>query len=308
MHVNRGRQLRPVPRPDQPDGRGAPRPAAEHGLLPGLPPQSRSQPAAARQGLQPDLDWNEPGAAKSSCGRRFVQEWKVEPLAKLLRLPPMKPFHLQLCPGPDRAPSTGAAWTNWPTRPAFREWVEREFPEGASELADPVSRRHFVKIMSASFLLAGLGPARCRRPEEKIHPFAKMPEDYVHGVPQYYATAMPDAARRACRWWSSRTTAGPSRSKAIPEHPGQQRRAPIATPRPRSSISTIRTAPRDSCAGGNDDHPRGAIDFLDELAKRFAANGGEGSVFPAGAEQFAVARPAADSCSAQVPEGAVVRL
>ena len=73
----------------------------------------------------------------------------------------------------------------------FRRWVEREFPAGASELTDPVSRRHFVKIMSASFLLAGLGVTGCRRPVEKIQPFSKLPEDYVHGVPQFYATARP---------------------------------------------------------------------------------------------------------------------
>jgi molybdopterin-containing oxidoreductase family iron-sulfur binding subunit len=80
--------------------------------------------------------------------------------------------------------------------PEFRQWVEREFPEGASEWSDPVSRRHFVKIMSASFLLAGvgLGASGCRRPEQKILPFAKMPENYVHGVPKYYATAMPTRA------------------------------------------------------------------------------------------------------------------
>jgi molybdopterin-containing oxidoreductase family iron-sulfur binding subunit len=77
--------------------------------------------------------------------------------------------------------------------PEFREWAEREFPAGAAELTDPVSRRHFVKIMSASFLLAGAGLAGtgCRRPEQKILPFARMPEGYVHGVPQFYATAMP---------------------------------------------------------------------------------------------------------------------
>src|SRR3974377_1895226 len=77
--------------------------------------------------------------------------------------------------------------------PEFRQWVEREFPEGASEWNDPVSRRHFMKIMSASFLLGGLGRAGsgCRRPVEKIMPFSKMPENYTHGVPQYYATAMP---------------------------------------------------------------------------------------------------------------------
>src|SRR5215472_13912812 len=75
--------------------------------------------------------------------------------------------------------------------PEFREWVEREFPAGASEWTDPVSRRHFVRIMSASFLLGGLGLAGsgCRRPVEKIFPFGQMPENYVHGVPQYYATA-----------------------------------------------------------------------------------------------------------------------
>src|SRR6267154_5390051 len=75
----------------------------------------------------------------------------------------------------------------------FKEWVEREFPAGASEWTDPVSRRHFTKIMSASFLLAGLGLAGggCRRPVEKLEPFGKMPENYVHGVSQFYATAMP---------------------------------------------------------------------------------------------------------------------
>src|SRR5436190_15942723 len=79
------------------------------------------------------------------------------------------------------------------TTAEFREWMHREFPAGASELTDPVSRRHFVKIMSASFLLAGVGFAGsgCRRPVEKLEPFGKMPENYVHGLPQYYATAMP---------------------------------------------------------------------------------------------------------------------
>ena len=59
--------------------------------------------------------------------------------------------------------------------PEFKEWLEREFPAGASELTDPVSRRHFVKIMSAGFMLAGLGigATGCRRPEDKLMPFGK---------------------------------------------------------------------------------------------------------------------------------------
>ena len=34
--------------------------------------------------------------------------------------------------------------------PAFKEWVEREFPAGASEL-NGVNRRSFMKVMAASF-------------------------------------------------------------------------------------------------------------------------------------------------------------
>jgi len=75
--------------------------------------------------------------------------------------------------------------------PEFRKWVESEFPAGATELIDPVTRRHFMKIMSASFLLAGVGLTGCRRPVSNILPFSKQPEGYLHGVPQYYATAMP---------------------------------------------------------------------------------------------------------------------
>jgi MoCo/4Fe-4S cofactor protein with predicted Tat translocation signal len=75
--------------------------------------------------------------------------------------------------------------------PEFREWVASEFPAGATELSDPLTRRHFMKIMSASFLLAGLGLTGCRRPVSNILPFSKQPEGYLHGVPQYYATAMP---------------------------------------------------------------------------------------------------------------------
>ena len=75
--------------------------------------------------------------------------------------------------------------------PEFRAFVENEFPSGVDLIDDPVSRRNFMKIMSASFALAGLGVSGCRRPEHKILPFSKMPENYVHGTPQYFATAMP---------------------------------------------------------------------------------------------------------------------
>ena len=45
--------------------------------------------------------------------------------------------------------------------PEFREWMHREFPKGASEMMDGASRRSMLKIMAASFGLAGL--AACSR-------------------------------------------------------------------------------------------------------------------------------------------------
>jgi MoCo/4Fe-4S cofactor protein with predicted Tat translocation signal len=72
--------------------------------------------------------------------------------------------------------------------PEFRQWVEREFPEGASELLDSGSRRTLLKLMAAGFGLAGL--TACRRPVEKILPLSKGVEGYVHGRPLHYATAV----------------------------------------------------------------------------------------------------------------------
>src|SRR5262245_14410870 len=97
------------------------------------------------------------------------------------------------CPEPESGRHYWRSLDQLAETPEFRQWMEQEFPQGASEWTDPVSRRHFVKIMSASFMLAGLGLAGsgCRRPEQKILPFSKMPENYIHGVPEYFATAMP---------------------------------------------------------------------------------------------------------------------
>jgi len=74
--------------------------------------------------------------------------------------------------------------------PAFREWSEREFPQGASEL-NGVDRRHFMKIMAASFGLAGVGLTGCRRPEHEILPYVQQPENIIPGVPQYYSSSRP---------------------------------------------------------------------------------------------------------------------
>jgi MoCo/4Fe-4S cofactor protein with predicted Tat translocation signal len=73
---------------------------------------------------------------------------------------------------------------------AFQECLQREFPEGASQWHDPVSRRRFLHLMGASVALAGLA-ACTRQPEEHIVPYVRAPEEIVPGKPQFFATAMP---------------------------------------------------------------------------------------------------------------------
>jgi molybdopterin-containing oxidoreductase family iron-sulfur binding subunit len=76
--------------------------------------------------------------------------------------------------------------------PEFRDWLEREFPAGASELKDDEwSRRSFLKLMGASMALAGVGLTSCRRPEAHLVPFTKSAEWTIPGKFLYYATAMP---------------------------------------------------------------------------------------------------------------------
>jgi molybdopterin-containing oxidoreductase family iron-sulfur binding subunit len=72
---------------------------------------------------------------------------------------------------------------------SFRENLEREFPEGASELPEGVTRREMLQLLGASLSLAGL--AACRRPVEKIVPYVNAPEEIVPGIPRHYATTMP---------------------------------------------------------------------------------------------------------------------
>src|SRR5260370_41251363 len=52
--------------------------------------------------------------------------------------------------------------------PEFREFVHREFPVNTSEMLDGNSSRTVLKLMAASFGLAGL--TACHRPVEHILP------------------------------------------------------------------------------------------------------------------------------------------
>jgi MoCo/4Fe-4S cofactor protein with predicted Tat translocation signal len=74
--------------------------------------------------------------------------------------------------------------------PEFRNYLHREFPEQASEWNDPKGRRTFLKLMSASLALAGVG-ACTKQPPEAIVPYVRQPEDIVPGRPLFFASAIP---------------------------------------------------------------------------------------------------------------------
>jgi len=181
------------------------------------------------------------------------------------------------CPEPETGRRYWRGLDEVADTPEFRQWLEREFPSGASEFTDPVSRRQFVKIMSASFALAGLGLTGCRRPEFKLEPFAQQPEDYIHGKANYFATAMP-ARGRAIPLVVKSHDGRPVKIEGNPLHPdsngGTDRYA-------QATLLDLYDPDRAQrfARNGNNVSADAALDFLTETGARFFANQGEGLAF-----------------------------
>ena len=163
--------------------------------------------------------------------------------------------------------------------PEFKDWLHREFPQGASELADGQNRRQFLKIMSASFALAGLGlaGAGCRRPEEKLEPFGHQPADYVYGEPQFYATAMPmrtGAIPLVVKSYEGRPVKVEGNALFPGSNGGTDRYAQASIldlydpDRAKRFVHDAKTVSR-----------KEALNFLDSLSKKFTANSGDGLAF-----------------------------
>lgn len=72
---------------------------------------------------------------------------------------------------------------------AYLKSIEDEFAPDMTDIS-AMDRRSMLKVMGASIALSGMGLS-CRRPEEKILPYVKEPEDFQAGVPKFFATAFP---------------------------------------------------------------------------------------------------------------------
>jgi len=104
--------------------------------------------------------------------------------------------------------------------PEFQAYLHAEFPEQAPQWLDPVGRRTFLKLMSASLALAGVS-ACTRQPEEKVFPYVQAPELIVPGEPLYFATAMP-LAGYATGLLAESHMGRPTKVEGNPDHPASR--------------------------------------------------------------------------------------
>ena len=156
--------------------------------------------------------------------------------------------------------------------PESRAFLEREFPEGASELPEGVTRREMMMLLGASLSLAGL--AGCRRPAEEIVPYATAPEDVVPGIPRYYATTMP--FRRSAYGLIVESHEGrPTKIEGNPSHPST---LGASSSRVQASVLGLYDPDRSQAVRLNGESKSWA-DFVTawgELIKAHAADGGAG--------------------------------
>jgi MoCo/4Fe-4S cofactor protein with predicted Tat translocation signal len=156
--------------------------------------------------------------------------------------------------------------------PESRAFLEREFPEGASELPEGITRRDMMTLLGASLSLAGL--AGCRRPVEQIVPYVEAPEDIVPGVPRYYATTMP-FGRSAYGLIVESHEGRPTKIEGNPSHPST---LGASSARIQASVLGLYDPDR-SQAVRLKGEPKSWSDFVaawGELSKAHSADGGAG--------------------------------
>ena len=154
---------------------------------------------------------------------------------------------------------------------------DREFPEGITDVPDEASRRDFIKLMSASAALAGVGLTGCRRPEEHIYAFGKQPQDYIHGVPQYFATAMPTRAG-AIPLVVKSNDGRPTKVEGNKEHPDSNGGTDVFA---QASVLGLYDPDRARrfAKDGNNASREEILDVLKGIGDQFAGNAGEGLAF-----------------------------
>ena len=123
------------------------------------------------------------------------------------------------CPTPDAGPRYWRSLDELADTPEFRQWVEREFPAGASELTDPVTRRSFRQVHVRLVPAGGFGLDRVAagRWRTFIH-FPRCRRVTCMAWRNFFATAMP-TRRTAIPLLAKSNDGRPTKLEGNPQHP-----------------------------------------------------------------------------------------
>lgn len=148
-----------------------------------------------------------------------------------------------------------------------------EFPEGASEWSDGISRRRFLEVMAASIAMAGA--AGCtRQPREEIVPYVRKPEALTEGKPLFFATAMDFGG--SARGMLVRSDEGrPTKIEGNPEHPASLGRSSVHM---QAALLELYDPDRSDTVmhEGETATWEGLLETLTEQTARWKQNGGTG--------------------------------
>ena len=101
----------------------------------------------------------------------------------------------------------------------FRAFMAKEFPREAAPLENSLDRRGFMKLLGASMALAGLTSCvRPVKPNEKIVPYVKAPEEIIPGKPLFFATAVTQGGY-ALGLLAESHQGRPTKVEGNPDHP-----------------------------------------------------------------------------------------
>lgn len=158
--------------------------------------------------------------------------------------------------------------------PEFHEHLKAEFASQESKWIDPVTRRNFLKLMSASFALSGLTACGVRKPDELILPYVEQPEHMVLGKPLFFATAMPHQGYGYPVLVESHQ-GRPTKIEGNPDHPSSQGAAYAWM---QASILSLYDPDRNQAVVHNGDL-RDWNDMLSDLRARVGQSGEGGAGF-----------------------------
>ena len=100
----------------------------------------------------------------------------------------------------------------------FQAYLDDELVDRTPNWLDADHRRNFLKLAAASLAFAGI-TACTKQPKEVIVPYVRQPEEFIPGLPLYYATAM-QMGGVGTGLLATSYLGRPTKIEGNPDHPG----------------------------------------------------------------------------------------